>query len=61
MKTILPRQEEHTKEECLICKAPLAYLQRDVEMEKEAVVCTFSDQNNQCISTRCPFSQARQR
>ncbi len=27
--------EEHMKEECLICKAPLEYLDEDMEMECE--------------------------
>ena len=29
-----------------------------VEMEKPEVVCHFSDQNNQCIGKRCPFSKS---
>jgi hypothetical protein len=27
-------------------------------MEKPAVVCRYSSQNNQCIGRRCPFSPA---
>ena len=30
-----------------------------VEMEKQAIVCEFSAQNNQCIGKRCPFSKAK--
>ena len=40
------------KEECLICKAPLAYLNEDIR-------CSYSAQNNQCIGKRCPFSQKK--
>ena len=29
-----------------------------VEMERPAIVCKYSAQNNQCIGKRCPFSQA---
>ena len=29
-----------------------------VAMEKPAVVCRYSAQNNQCIGKRCPFSLA---
>ena len=28
-----------------------------IEMEKPRVVCRYSEQNNQCIGTRCPFSE----
>lgn len=28
-----------------------------IEMDKPAVVCSFSHQNNQCIGRRCPFSR----
>lgn len=29
-----------------------------IEMEKQAIVCDFSSQNNQCIGKRCPFSKS---
>ena len=29
-----------------------------VEMEKQEIVCNFSDRNGQCIGKRCPFSKA---
>lgn len=30
-----------------------------VEMVRPGIVCRYSDQNNQCIGKRCPFSPAR--
>lgn len=29
-----------------------------IEMEKQIVLCEFSNQNNQCIGKRCPFSKS---
>ena len=43
------------KDECLICGAPLMYLENDTEMEFDKIICTHSTQNNQCIGVRCPF------
>ena len=28
-----------------------------LEMEKPEIICTYSEQNNQCIGKRCPFSK----
>ena len=41
------------KEECLICQAPLEYLETETLME--CALCHRSDSNNQCIGKRCPF------
>ena len=53
-------------EECLICKAPLEYLDTDeaikftseklgVEMELNRVTCSRSRMNNQCMMEECTF------
>lgn len=57
-------------EECIICGAPLEYLERDemmecmlchkkeefgIEMEKPEIRCIHYDLNNQCIGSRCQF------
>ena len=51
-------------EECLICKAPLEYLDTDERMEcmlchkkmkTDPILCTRSHLNNQCLSAECPF------
>ena len=30
----------------------------DITMEKPEIICSYSQQNNQCIGRRCPFSAA---
>ena len=48
------------KEECLICKAPLEYLEEGVLMELGEILCSHSGSNNQCIGKRCPFNKGRE-
>ena len=49
-------------EECLICKAPLEYLNEDILME--CAVCGKKELsktrcvNGQCLGRRCPFTKA---
>ena len=46
------------QEECLICGAPLEYLEQDTLME--CATCHYSARNNQCIDKRCPFSPLKE-
>jgi LSD1 subclass zinc finger protein len=51
------------KEECLICRAPLIYFEKERAVEcaichkreRSSVVCKYFNRNNQCIGTRYPF------
>ena len=42
------------QEECLICGAPLEYLEQDTLME--CAICHYSACSYQCVGKRCPFS-----
>jgi len=52
--------EKHimNQDECLICGAPLEYLEQDTLME--CATCHYSARNNQCIGKRCPFSPLKE-
>jgi len=52
--------EKHimNQDECLICGAPLEYLEQDTLME--CATCHYSARNNQCIDKRCPFSPLKE-
>lgn len=47
------------KEECLICKAPLEYLELGIKMELSPISCEISHKNNQCLGAKCPFHKEK--